>query len=325
MRRRAGVVVSACVLLGALVSGVSCEVNEATGRRQLTLGGLSRAEELRLGAEAAPQLTAEFGGAVADAGAAGYMTEIGRALAAHTEGDYPGIPWEFTLLDSPVFNAFALPGGKVFLSRGLAEAMTSEAQLAAVVGHEIGHVTARHTSERVAQGGLAQVLLQGAAVGVSRAAGDPGTAQAAGVVLNMGGQGVLLKFGRDQESEADALGMRYMTRAGYNPRGALELMQILQRSGGGSGGGALGEFFATHPYPETRVERISALLGGEYARAAGDPALKVGQDQYRARMLDRLARLPRPRAAVGLGAGGAAWWCDHCAGARDLAAATPAR
>ncbi|MBA4028156.1 MAG: peptidase M48 Ste24p [Planctomyces sp.] len=310
-------------LLGVLGAGASCELNEATGRRQLTLGGLSRSEELRLGAEAAPQLTAEFGGAVADAAAAGYMAEIGRALAVHTEGDYPGIPWEFTLLDSPVFNAFALPGGKVFLSRGLAEAMTNEAQLAAVVGHEIGHVTARHTSERVAQGGLAQVLLQGAAVGVSRAAGDPGTAQAAGVVLNMGGQGVLLKFGRDQESEADALGMRYMTKAGYNPRGALELMRILERSGGGSAGGALGEFFATHPYPETRIERISALLAGEYAQAAADPARTLGQDRYRSRMLDRLARLPSPRAAVGVGPADAAAWCAHCAS--ELAAATPAR
>jgi predicted Zn-dependent protease len=117
------------------------------GERQFI--ALSRSQEIAMGTEAQPQLTEQYGGEVADQIATGYVTEVGQAMAALTEGDYPSLPWEFTLLDSDVINAFALPGGKVFLSRGLAARMRDEAQMAGVIGHEIGHVTARHINDRV--------------------------------------------------------------------------------------------------------------------------------------------------------------------------------
>ena len=138
------------VLASMMVFGSGCAKNAATGKRSLVL--LSAAEEERLGAEAAPQFTAEYGGAVDDAALNRYVTDIGNRLAAVTEADYPDLEWEFTLLDSSVVNAFALPGGKVFITRGLAERLDNEAQLAGILGHEIGHVTARHVEDRVGGG-----------------------------------------------------------------------------------------------------------------------------------------------------------------------------
>ncbi|MBY0310616.1 MAG: M48 family metallopeptidase [Phycisphaerales bacterium] len=259
----------------------ACSTNPTTGRKQLT-GGLNRDAEVSIGNQYAPQLTNEMGGESKNPLLRDYITEVGMKLKDHTEVDGPRRTWQFILLDSDVINAFALPGEKVFMSRGLADKLTTEAQLAGVLGHEIGHVMARHTAERMGQAQVGQGLL---AIG-GALLGNAGTGAQ---IAMQGGQlfvgGTLLKFSRDQETEADTLGMRYMTKAGYNPRGQLEVMEVLKRASG-SGGGP--EILATHPLPQTRIDDIRRLLQGEYAYTQTGPDAGNYQDyadRYRQRYL----------------------------------------
>lgn len=246
-----------------------CSKNTTTGRMQLS--GLSRQDEMSLGASEAPKLTSEMGGEVKNPELRDYVTEIGLKLKAQTEEDGPQRQWTFILLDSDVINAFALPGEKVFLSQGLADKFTTEAQMAGVLGHEIGHVMARHTSERIAQAQIGQGLLT---VGGIFAGGVQG-----GDLAVQGGQllvgGSLLKFSRDQESEADSLGMRYMVKAFYNPRGQLQVMEILKQA---SEGGSQVELLATHPLPATRIECVQKELQTTYAFTQTGPEASKYQD-----------------------------------------------
>ncbi len=312
-RGRLGLIV--LVALAAFSWG--CSSNPTTGRSQMAL--LSRDREIALGEGAKDQLTAEYGGEVADAQLQVYVARIGRALAATTEADNPSLPWEFTLLDSDVINAFALPGGKVFMSRGLAARMTNEAQLAAVLGHEVGHVTARHSNERISQAMLVQGLVVGAALGASQS-DEKWLQSAVPVVVGFGGQGYLLKFSRDQELEADALGVRYMVRNGYNPLGAKQVQEILRAAAGE--GSRPPEFFSTHPYPERRIEQIDRLLRGEYAYTQDRPGeFQLHEDRFHREFKARLAALPPPsstRTALAMLAAGGfdphdpGSWCAHC-------------
>src|SRR5262249_8834355 len=137
------------VVLASLAALTGCTKNVATGKRIFTLG-MSRDQEIALGSQAAPQFTQEFGGKVPSPALQQYVSNIGQKMAKETEAQNPTLPWEFTLLNMTVVNAFALPGGKVFFTRGLAEKLTTEAQMAGVMGHEIGHVTAQHGSQRIA-------------------------------------------------------------------------------------------------------------------------------------------------------------------------------
>lgn len=266
-----------------LATQQGCTTNAATGRTQLNL--MSRNQEIALGEGAAPQLTAEYGGSVGDPGVAAYVRSIGEELAQYTEADYPSLPWEFTVLDSDVINAFALPGGKVFISRALAEKLTNEAQLASILGHEIGHVTAQHVDERMSrQYGLA---IGGSLLG-ALASGSESQWGAIGAQAAMTGAGLYaLSFDRNQESESDALGIRYMTRAGYNPIGSMQAMQVLADEAGGSGGGVQ-DWFTTHPHPATRVGRIRSLLERDHPRAMANPDENVFADRYRSNVLGPL-------------------------------------
>jgi predicted Zn-dependent protease len=284
------------LLAAALLAGLAatgCTKNAATGETFFNL--VSRDAEVQMGIQAAPQLTEEFGGKVNSPRLQAYVTAIGRKMAALTEGENPSLPWEFTLLDSPVINAFALPGGKVFISRGLLERMTNEAQLAGVLGHEIGHVTAQHTARRITQ---AQSIDLGINVAGAVVRGAPEGSAAASVgsmalpALNVGGQLLILKFGRDEESQADSLGMRYMSRAGYNPTGQLQVMQILKAASGGGGGEP--EFLLTHPLPETRIQRITSLLQTEFGAQVANPQNQFYEDRFRNECLAVLRTLPPP-------------------------------
>ncbi|GAB4554469.1 MAG: hypothetical protein Tsb0013_17120 [Phycisphaerales bacterium] len=264
---------------------VGCSTNAATGRMQFNT--LSREQEISLGEEAMPELIAGYGGEVQDERLRNYVRSIGMEIALSTEDEFRDIPWEFTLLDSDIVNAFALPGGKVFISRGLMARMTNESQLAAVLGHEIGHVTAEHADQQITR----QMIVQGIAIGAAVAAGtqeDERWAYAVPVVV--GGAGLFnLKFGRDEESEADSLGLRYMTRAGYNPRGMLELMQILEEASGG-GSGTL-EILSTHPLPQTRINRINKKLRNQYAEETANQNLIVGELRFQREILPMLRAL----------------------------------
>ncbi|MEA5614569.1 M48 family metallopeptidase [Nodularia spumigena] len=280
------------LLLAALLL-TGCSTNPATGSRSLTL--LSWSEEKAMGAEAAPQFTAEFGGPVPDEQLQRYVTEVGQRLVAQVEPEVPSdLEWEFILLDSDVINAFALPGGKVFMTRGLASRFTDEAQLAGVLGHEIGHVTARHGNQRMSKQIGFNILIGAAAVGVGIADSDSDVrkyGQYAVPAMAVGGNVVLLKYGRDEESQADQLGVRYMARAGYNPIAQREVMEVLQAASG-SNAGAPPEWLSTHPYPETRIERLNQILAEQYPDAATNPAYSRAQQRYQSQFLARLNTLP---------------------------------
>jgi len=278
--------VSTLILTLAIVAALplaGCRTNEATGRSQLIV--LSAEQEISLGEEAMPELVKEYGGEVSDSVLREYVRDIGEEMAQHTEADNPDLPWEFTLLDSDVINAFALPGGKVFMSRGLMTRMTNEAQLAGVLGHEIGHVTGRHVNDRIKDAMVLQAGVIGLTLGTRKS--DNSLARYTPLIVGVAGQGFLLKFSRDQESEADHLGMRYMARAGYHPRAQMQVMQILDDAMKESGGGGGPEFLSTHPYPETRIARIRDDLRNIYSRADGNPNLDYHDERFQ--------RIARPR------------------------------
>lgn len=286
-------------LVLAVVSLGGCTVNPTTGRSQFN--ALSRDEEIALGTEAKAQMIVQEGGEVANPELRSYVVEIGAKLAAVTEGDNPSLPWEFTLLNSDVINAYALPGGKVFMSRGLAEKLTSEDQLAGVLGHEVAHVTARHINDRMAR-------MMGAQLGLGVAGlvlGDSGA-----TLTELGGQlaqVAMLSYDRGQELESDALGMRYMDRVGYNPSAQGDVMRVLLEASGGGGGS---DFFSTHPHPEARIAQVNELMASTYASSANR---KQKTSEYQTRFLRKLALEPRPLHGRAFAFGDPATWCGVCA------------
>ncbi|MDY7110554.1 MAG: M48 family metallopeptidase [Planctomycetota bacterium] len=243
-------------LLIGLLAG--CATNPSTGRSQLLL--FSAAEVNAMGEGAAPQVIAEFGGEVDSQPLRAYVDGVGRTLARHVEPDYRGLNWEFFVLDSEVVNAFALPGGKIFITRGLLERFDNEAQVAGVLGHEIGHVTARHVNERLSQTFITQGL-----VGII----DEST-ESELVVLgaDVAASTIMLRYSRRDENEADRQGVKYMTAAGYNPRGMIEVLEVLESA---SGEGRPPEFLSTHPYPESRIRDMQSLLTDRYAYTQDNP------------------------------------------------------
>ncbi len=278
---------AAALLLVGLLPLTGCSTNPATGKLQLNT--VSEAEEISLGTAAQGDFIQGNGGTVPSTRLTGYVTQLGHRLAAVSER--PQLPWEFHVLNTSQLNAFALPGGKVFITRGLLSRMTTEAQLAGVLGHEIGHVTAQHVSTRMTRSNLLQgaVVLLGAAAVVS----DADWMRTLGVGASAAGGVYLLKFGRDQESQSDELGVRYMTQLGYDPRGQIEVMEILKEA---SGGGHGSEFFATHPLPDTRIERLGEHLEDHYLDDIAAGAQRVGRDEFQRNVLDELARLGPPQA-----------------------------
>jgi predicted Zn-dependent protease len=167
-----------------------------------------------------------------------------------------GYPFDFHLLADPqTVNAFALPGGQVFITAGLLKRLETEGQLAGVLGHEVGHVVARHSAQHIAQQELTQGLT-GAVVLSTYDPNDPTsgkTAAVAAIVANL----VNLKFGREDELESDRLGVRFMSEAGYDPRALIGVMHILDQA---SGGARQAEFFSTHPNPDNRIRRIEQAI-----------------------------------------------------------------
>lgn len=276
-----------CLLVLAALTQVACTINPATGKRSLTL--MSWEQEKALGLSAAPQFTEQFGGEFPDANAQAYVDRIGARLVAQIEPGVPDLDWEFTLLDSDVINAFALPGGKVFMTRGLAIELENEAEMAGVLGHEVGHVTARHGNQRMSKQQALNIGLGLGAVAVGVSSEDSAVRQYGQIgipFVAVGGNLVLLKYGRDEESEADMLGMRYMYKAGYDPAAQRRVMEVLMEAGAGQARQI--EWLATHPYPETRIERIAEILAERYPDAANDPSLRSNEQEYERAILQPL-------------------------------------
>lgn len=281
-------ILSLIAAVGIGMSAGGCTTNPATG--QMQLNAMSTSQEIAMGEEAAPQFLESYGGEIPDAQITQYVRTLGQSLAAQSER--PELPWEFFAIDSSVINAFALPGGKVFISRGLMQEMTSEAQLSGVLGHEIGHVTAQHIGQQITQATALQTALQ---VGLSVAGGGSGESsvmmQALGVGAQLGGSAYLLSFGRSQEIQADSLGIRYMAKLGYNPWAQVEVMQILDSA---AGRGGAPEWMSTHPYPSTRIEKLTAEIQELYpsAQPGVDGVFQNHRDRFQQQVLSRLASLP---------------------------------
>lgn len=234
----------------SLVLIAACTMNPATGQRQLTL--MSEAQEIEIGRQTHPKVLASIGAYDSPEWQA-YIQELGSKIAATSER--PDLDWTFTVLDDPVVNAMALPGGFVYVNRGILADFNSEAELASVLGHEIGHVTARHSVEQMSRAQLAQLGL-----GVAAIASED-FRQFAGLAGQ--GLGILfLKFGRDDESQSDELGLRYMVRSGYDPHQMPKVFQTLDRESQAQGLRATPEWMSTHPNPGNRVADINARIAG---------------------------------------------------------------
>jgi len=252
--------------VAALVGG--CAVNPATGSRELML--VSEGQEIAMGREADPGIVAEMG-LYGDTAVQSYVARLGANLAARSER--PQLPWTFRVLDDGVVNAFALPGGYVYVTRGILTHFSSEAELVSVLGHEIGHVTARHSAAQISQQQLAGL---GVGVGAILA---PDLAPLLGVA--QAGLGLLfLKFSRDDESQADQLGLRYMVRAEYDPREMPNVFQMLGRVSSLSGGGRLPEWQSTHPNPENREARIEEAIAALEAQGQHFDGFKIERASY---------------------------------------------
>ena len=257
------------LMFALLLSGLgACSVNPATGRTQLIL--FSPQELKAAGERAAPEVTREHGGEVNSPQLRAYVRTVGQRVTARIEPEYRrSLDWSFTVVDAGTVNAFSLPGGKVFVTRGLLERVSDEAHLAAVLGHEIGHVTARHVDERLSQATLAELGLS--------YVGDAGDSQLVVLLVSMAAEGTLLAFSREQELEADALGMRYMVAAGYDPKAMLGLLEILIDA---STGPRPPELLSTHPAPRTRRRAAQRLLDGHYRHTQGNPHFATHRDRF---------------------------------------------
>jgi predicted Zn-dependent protease len=237
----------------------ACSSNPATGGKDISF--MSKDDEKRIGDENHPKILQAFGGEYNDPALQGYVKSLGQLLAASSE--LPDRKWTFTLLDSDVTNAFALPGGYVYVTRGLLSLAETEGQLAAVIGHEIGHVTARHGAQRHAQGTLAGIGAAGASILGSILVG-PEAGRAIGEFANIGAQGYVASYSRDQEYQADELGIRYNGRIGFNPQGMSQFLAKLDSEKGLiaklRGQAPKGSsYLDTHPPTPDRVKRARKL------------------------------------------------------------------
>ncbi|MFW6323744.1 MAG: M48 family metalloprotease [Desulfovibrionales bacterium] len=233
------------IILLLLLFLPACQTIEATGERQLTLIG--EQQEIQMGKEAYEQIQQTMD-LYPDQSLQTYVNELGVRIAASTER--PELPWTFHVLDDDVVNAFALPGGYIYVTRGIMTHLENEAQLAGILGHEIAHVTARHSVVRLSKSMLAQFGL-----GVARIVAPElqSLAQLAGTGL----QFLFLKFSREDEIESDLLGVRYMRNVREDPVELMDVMAMLNRVSGSEEGQRLPQWASTHPYPENRLEIIA--------------------------------------------------------------------
>lgn len=260
-----GVVIA---VIGLATYYFNTSVNPTTGEKQHI--AMTANQEMALGLQAAPKMADQMGGAIDPKSSpqAAEVDRIGRRLVANTEAAKSPYAeahnFHFYLLDDEkTVNAFALPGGQVFITKALYDKLENEGELAGVLGHEIGHVINRHSAEHMAEGKLGQTLVGAVAVGSSDNRGRGMMAAAAAAMAN---QMLQLKYSRGDETEADNYGLKYMTQAGFDPRDMLKVMEVLKQA---SGGGGRAEFMQTHPLPQSRIEDIKRWLSDHAADLKG--------------------------------------------------------
>jgi predicted Zn-dependent protease len=220
------------------------EENPYTGRVQNI--NMSTEQEISIGLQSAPEVAQQYGGLYPDERLQSFVDQIGVKLVNNSIARETPYEYDFHLLaDNQTINAFALPGGQVFITYALFSQL-NEAQLAGVLGHEIGHVIGRHSAERIADGSFWQTVTMGASVG----------ADAGGIVGSIG-QNTLLTNGREDELESDDLGVLFMIRSGYDPYEMIKVMEILKAAAGPN---RVPEFQSTHPDPENRIQLIKEAI-----------------------------------------------------------------
>ncbi|NVK22788.1 MAG: M48 family metalloprotease [Kangiellaceae bacterium] len=230
----------------------SATYNPVTGEKQYL--SLTPSQEIAMGLQAVPQMAAQHGGYHPDQRLQDFLDEVCQKIIDNSQAKQTDWSFECHLLqDANTVNAFALPGGQMFITYALFKRLETEGQLAGVMSHEIGHVVARHSAQRMAKAQLTQGII--GAVGVAtESAGVAGAAQMIGQMVNM-------KYGREDELQSDQLGVRFMTSAGYDPRSLMAVMKILAEANGGK---KMPEFFSTHPNPANRIERIKEAIIQEF-------------------------------------------------------------
>ena len=224
------------------------DYNEVTGEEQHV--SLSVEEEIAIGLQSAPEMAQRHGGLDRSREDQNLVDQVGNRIVQRSAAASTDYRYDFHLLaDANTVNAFALPGGQVFITRALYTRLQDIDQLAGVLGHEVGHVVARHSAERISQQRLAEGLSGAAVVGT----GSVGGGQMANVIANA----VTMSYGREQELESDELGVRFMIEAGYRPEALIGVMDILEEASGGS---RQPEFSSTHPSPDNRRQQIQEAI-----------------------------------------------------------------
>ncbi|PTM10984.1 MAG: peptidase M48 Ste24p [Bacteroidetes bacterium] len=240
--------IGACIVLFAVIKYCSsAEVNPYTGEKQHI--ALNEEQEIALGLQAAPSMAQQHGGLYQNENYQAFVDEVGSRLVNNSIARQTGYKYDFHLLaDEKTINAFALPGGQIFITYALFSKLKNEDQLAGVLGHEIGHVVGRHSAERMANQGLMEGIINGVAVGF-----DPNTAQGAAGIAQM----LNMSYGRDDELQSDDLGVKFMMKSNYNPEAMIGVMEILKAAAGPN---RTPERMSTHPDPENRVEKIKEAI-----------------------------------------------------------------
>ncbi len=272
---------SALTLLALASLVLSCAVNPVTGRKELMF--MSEDQEKALGMQADPSIVAMYG-QYEDARLQAFINEKGQQMGKISHR--PNLKYDFKILDSPVVNAFAVPGGYVYFTRGILAHFNNEAEFAGVLGHEIGHITARHSASQQTRATLAQILFIGGLV-VSPAFREFANEAQQGMQL------LFLRYSRDNESQSDELGVEYSTKIGYDAREMANFFNTLNAMQQNAGGGSLPTFLATHPDPGDRFRNVRMLA--EKAQAGQDQGkFQVNRDSY-LRMIDGLIYGDDPR------------------------------
>src|SRR6266853_3930889 len=255
------------IFLPLLAVALACVRNPATGKLELNL--LSESQEVELGKQAKVEAEQAYGVYKEKAELNSYVEGVGKNLAAHS--DRPNLPYSYEVIDDSSVNAFALPGGPIFITRGILAHLNSEAQMAAVLGHETGHVAARHSANQLSKQQVAQLGL-----GIGSVL-SPVVSSVAGVA-SVGLSVLFLKFSRDDETQADELGFRYMTKVGYDPNEMIPLFEMLDRVSKEAGSGKTPEWLQTHPDPGNRLAETQKRLRTELKGST--QGMKVEHEKY---------------------------------------------
>ena len=270
--------------IGASIWLTGCATDPVTGKQSFVMMG--KEQEIAVDKQNSPHQFSEDYGVSQDAGLNRYLDEVGGRLASRSHR--PDMPYRYQVVNANYVNAYAFPGGTIAASRGILLEVESEDELAALLGHETGHVNARHFAERQAQGTLLTIV--SATATMAAASKSPQYGELAQLIGNLGGGALLAHYSRDNEREADALGMEYMNKAGYNPEGMADLMDMLN-SQSKSKPGALELMFATHPMSSERLANTRQALQTTYKAAPRPPRQKE-------RYMDHTARLRGMKLAI---------------------------